>query len=141
MKLLLIVVLTSLVTCGAFAQGHHPVHAAGKGVKIGALGKDYIALSQPYSWLDDDPIFKLPTTIALPAGVYRIKFEDDEGYYLPAPSEIGRKALDSVWTFKGGLYVRKAEATSFWVYRVEKNGKFVAVQRELPKDAVRHFRQ
>jgi|SRR4051812_1955181 hypothetical protein len=141
MRLLLIVVLTSAVACGVFAQGHRPVHPASKGVKIGALGKDYIALSQPYSWVDDDAIYKLPTTIALPAGVYRVKFEDEQGYYLPAPGKLGRKALDSVWTFDGGLYVRKANATSFWVYEVDKNGKFVPTERELPKDAVKHFRQ
>ena len=141
MRLSLVVTLASFITCGAVAQGHRPVHAASNGVKIGALGKDYIALTQPYSWVDDDPIYKLPTAIALPAGVYRVRFEDDDGYYLPAPSKIGRKALDSVWTFEGGLYVRKANVTSFWVYEVDKKGKFVPTERELPKDAVRHFRQ
>ncbi len=140
MKLCLILVLAAFVTAGAFAQGHSAVHPAGKGVKIGGLGKDYVALTQPYSWADENPLLKLVTTIALPAGIYRVKFEDEGGYYLPAPGKIGEKALDSVWTFEGGLYLRKGKGDVFFLYEVKK-GKFVPLERELPRDAVKHLRQ
>lgn len=141
MKLIAIVALAALVTCGALAQGRRPIHPAGKGVKIGGLGKDYVALTQPYSWADENPLLKLVTTVALPAGVYRVKFEDDDGYYLPAPSEIGEKALDSVWTFEGGLYLRKKEPNVFWLYKVDRKGEIVGLQRELPRDGLKHLRQ
>ncbi len=141
MKLFVLVALATSVTCGAFAQGRRPIHPAGKGVKLGGLGKDYVALTQAYSWADDNPRLKLVTTLALPPGVYRVKFEDDEGYYLPAPGKIGEKAFDSVWTFEGGLYLRKNKANGFWLYEVDRQGKFVPLDRELPRDAVKHFRQ
>lgn len=141
MKLFVIIALTTCVTCTAFGQGRRSIHPATKRVRIGALGKDYVALSQPYSWADENPLLKLVTTIALPAGVYRVKFEDEDGYYLPAPAKIGEKALASLWIFEGGLYLRKNKATAFWLYRVDRKGQFVPLERELPAEVVKHFRQ
>lgn len=73
--------------------------------------------------------------------MYRVTFEDGDGYYLPAPGKIGEKALDSVWTFEGRLYLRKNKPNVFWLYKRDRSGKFIPLERELPADAVRHFRQ
>lgn len=140
-QLFLIVALATLVPFGTFAKGRGAVHPAPKGIKIGALGKDYVALSKPYSWSDANPAIGLSTTTALPAGVYRVKFEDDSGYYLPAPAKIGEKAMASIFTYDGGIYVRKDKADAFYLYKLDRNGKIAEPGQKLPWDFVRHLRQ
>lgn len=88
---------------------------------------------------------------ALPTGVYRIKFEDEVGYYLPAPGKIGEKTGGLVVLYDGGLYVpknkptvRKDKPTRFQLYIIppERSGTtptedMVRAEPVLPWDFVK----
>ena len=119
----------------------------GKGAALGPFGKDYIALAKPFAWSQTN-FAGLVIHQALPAGVYRAKFEDDNGYYLPAPGTIAERVADAIYSLDGGLYVRKDKPTVFYLYVTtgRKNpaipdGEMVRWQQRLPRDFARHLRQ
>lgn len=128
------------VECAAFEKTS--VRPAGKGAKIGALRKNYVVLTRPYVW-------GLASRIGfwsegLPAGVYRIKFEDDQGFYLPAPANLGVKIGSALSEDRGGLYVRKDKPTVFYRYLGTPGGDIDrpgAERARLPRDFASNLRQ
>ena len=126
------------INCSAQAGG--PVRPVGTAAKLGPFDKDYIALAKPFAWSQTN-FAGLVINQALPAGVYRAKFEDDKGYYLPAPGTIAERVADSISSLDGGLYVRKDKPTVFYLYvsTGRKNaaiphGDMVRGQQRLPRD-------
>ncbi len=148
MRLLVLVAgCCCLIALSCSAQTRGPVRPVGKDVKIGGRGKNYVVLAQPFIWSQTN-VVGLVVSEGLPAGIYRVKFEDDNGYYLPAPGRIGAKMADAVWPYEGGLYVRKDKPNVFYVYTFppgEKttipSGKMVRAHPKLPWDFVRQLRQ
>ena len=143
-KLIVIVATLSLAVSVCLAQGRGIVRPAAKGGKVGALGKDYVVLPQVYVWSQRTAV-GLVSSEAFPAGTYRIKFEDDAGYYLPAPGKLGGKIAEAVMLYEGGLYVRKDKPNEFYRYGggAAIVGKKGGVDREsrLPYDFARALRQ
>lgn len=103
---------------------------AGKGARIGALGKDYVVLPRVYTEVN-----KLwgGSAYALPAGIYRVKFEDDEGYYLPAPNKLAGKISTEYYEQEGGLFIRKDKPADVYIYVVNpKTGEPVPPDKSGP---------
>lgn len=143
-RLLFVIAALALLAAapGGIAKPKGGLRPVPKGIKIGALGKDYVALTQPYSWAEPGAA-GLTIVTAIPRGVYRVKFEDDDGYYLPAPAQIGEKVEkveNATWLYEGGLYVRKKHPNEFLVYVREENGEF-SEPRKMPWEFPKRLRQ
>jgi hypothetical protein len=113
-----------------------------KGAKVGAMGKDYVALARIY-FIQQPLAPGMSATTGLPSGVYRVKFEDDVGYYLPAPGKIASKGAGTVWDYNGGLYVRRDKPRTFYIYTESADGKIVPpdINTKLPYDFANLLRQ
>ena len=136
-----------LLAINCSAQPGGPVRPVGKGVKLGPFNKDHIAIAKPFAWSQTN-FAGLAIHQALPAGVYRAKFEDNNGYYLPAPGTIAERVADSISSLDGGLYVRKDKPTVFYVYvttgrrnTTTPQGDMVRWQQRLPRDFAAQLRQ
>ena len=131
-----------LAGLSAHAQTQGTIRPAAKGSKMGAMGKDYVAL--PRIYFVQQPLAPgMSATTGLPAGVYRVKFEDDAGFYLPAPGKIASKGAGTVWDYPGGLYVRKDKPGTFYLYTESPDGKIVPPDNntKLPYDFAKLLRQ
>ncbi len=85
-------------------------------VKIGALGKDFLVVPKPY------PIDNIG--FAIPAGIYRVKYEDNDGYFLPAPTPFKGKIFNETIESAGGLYVRKKNSDVLVYFVNSRTGEF-----------------
>lgn len=139
----LLTAIALLAILPAGLAGKRNVRPAAKGVKIGALGKDYVALTQPYSWSQVNPA-GFEVLSALPRGVYKVKFEDDAGYYMPAPGKIGEtltKYPEAPILYDGGLYVKKNKPNVFYLYVMNSPTEFGEPDYAMPWEFPRHLRQ
>lgn len=132
-----VVAFTVLVSSAALssvclARDRH-LRPAGKDTVIGAVGKNHVVLTKSYyRRITDDRGF--PHVQAIPAGIYRVQFEDDEGYYLPAPSFMTVVVGDSLhrtWEEKIGLFVPKKRPELVRLYRLHPQ-----TNQPLPPDAL-----
>lgn len=112
--------LLPALPCAAKSRGS--VRPAARGASVGALGKDYVFLTEA-SPVPTGTFGVWETFLLLPAGQYRIKYEDDLGFYLPAPSSIHSVQQNGVKRYvnaqEGGLYIRKDRPTEVHPYHVD----------------------
>lgn len=121
--LLLCLCLWSLpaLTCEARSRG--TIRPAARDAKVGAMGKDYVFLTEACTVVTGT--FEVWTSfLILPAGQYRVKYEDDLGFYLSAPSSLQavnqNRLQKTANPAEGGLYIRKDRPTEVHAYRVDK---------------------
>ena len=112
--------LLPALPCAAKSRGS--VRPATKGASVGALAKDYVFLTEACP-VPTGTFGVWETFLLLPAGQYRIKYEDDLGFYLPAPSPIHSVQQNGVQRYvnpqEGGLYIRKDRPAEVHPYRVD----------------------
>jgi hypothetical protein len=128
-----------LIAAESPAAGDSAVRPTRKGAKPGALGKDYFVLPRVYFWSIPGPAGST-ITAGVPAGVYRIRFEDDGGYYLPAPAKFGGKVAGDLIEWEGGLYVRKHQPTLFYLYATRSDGTIEGPGQKLPPDFAKQLK-
>lgn len=130
----LLLLLYCAVALPCLAQSRGAIRPVGKETKIVGLPKDHLVLARPY--VNSERIMNGMTgSTTLPAGIYRATFEDDVGYYLPAPGKFVVKALGGGWKYEGGLFVRKDKPTVFYLYSVHPNtGKILPPDTRLPPE-------
>ncbi len=105
----------------ASARDGGELRPAPKGVKIGEKGKDYVLLKRPF-FVGQLLAPGVRSVIGLPGGIYRVKFEDNDGYYLPAPKHLADRVQGEVSEFDGGLFVRKRDLRTYYLYTQDDGG-------------------
>jgi hypothetical protein len=135
-RLLLVLLLIGGCSGGALeasARDGGQLRPAAKGVKIGEKGKDYVLLKKPF-FVGQILAPGVRQIIGLPGGIYRVKFEDNDGYYLPAPKHLADLVQGEASAFDGGLFVRKRDLRTYYLYTQDDGGLPVqpSVNLKLP---------
>ncbi len=137
---LVFLVLLSLLHC-VRADSPRP---ASKDAKVGGVGKNYFVLPKTYLLKGGGRAIGFGGGFAIPAGIYRIKYEDNDGYYLAAPSPFLEKVGNTMLESSGGLYVAKKNNALYLYHSHPGTGKPVAPNLSspaLPRDLVAQLRQ
>ena len=150
-KRLLLAVLICLglsASPATFAGGQRgDVRPAAKGASVGSMGKDYVFLAAPCNVTS--PMFgTFRAVMILPAGQYRLRYEDNLGFYLPAPGliqeAVGDRTPVATVSAGGGFYIRKDRPEAVYLYRTAENGRIVPPNLSaapLGREVTSRFRQ